>query len=347
MAKSAEAWFEKGVNAVRARGGNLESAVAAFDEALGLEPAHQGALRERAFALAQLGQHEAALDSLVAAAAQTKDDPEVLLAVGQSLMALHRYDEALKSFEQVLALRPADEEARCGRADLLMALDDFEGALREWEVVLAAPRNETLEGRRGAGILRSHARRSHTLALGRLGRDEAFAAFCGLIVDEVAQLCVPSKHDALLRAVRDLEVARLAFRSWLEVHACEPSTWRHAEDIWFEANRSAEVPASWVLKCFAKSWFDKAEARAEAGELSVAIYGYERSLELSAEVSAAERLKAVQAQRDGGRWMVMSHNAYAREDSVAGEFTTRAEAAAYLAQLQASSNEHFWMTAAT
>ncbi len=335
--KSAQAWFEKGMKAR-----NPETAVAAFDEALGLEPGHLGALRERGLALAQLGRHEAALDSFVAAAAQTKDDPELLLAVAQSLAKLQRHAEALKSCEQVLTLRPGDEEALFGRADALMALDDFEQALPVWEAVLGA-----LKSRRARGLIAdarsAHARRSRVLALGRLDRPQAFAAFCELIEVEVNQLTVPSRRDFLLQAVRRPEIAGAAFRSWIERHASEPSTWRHAEDIWFE-----KTPGGWnVVNSLAQGWFDKAEAQVQAGELSAAIYGYERSLELHPEFSRALRHKAVLAQRDTGRWIVMSHNAYAREDSVAGEFATKAEAAAYLAQLQASSDEHYWLAPVT
>ena len=39
----------------------------------------------------------------------------------------------------------------------------------------------------------------------------------------------------------------------------------------------------------------------------------------------------------------MTHNSYAREDSVVGEFATKAEAQAYLTQLQASSSDHVWL----
>jgi tetratricopeptide (TPR) repeat protein len=346
---TAQAWFEKGMKAIAREvvdRASLESAVAAFDEALGLEPDHLGALRERAFALAQLGQYEAALDSFVAAAAQAKDDPELCLAVGQSLVKLQRHEEALKSFEQVLALRPSDEAAGFGRAATLMALGDFEKALAAWEAVLAAPASETfsLHGREVRGLTlvrRAHARLSCALALGRLERAEAFAAFRQCIEAEVDQLAGPSSRNALLGGVSKLEVARPAFRWWLEAH--------RAGELWFEAQRNAEAIAAWdVLTPFAKAWFDKAEADAQAGEPSVAIYAYERSLDLWPGFPAAmTRMKAVQAQRDGGRWAVMSHDAYAREDHLVGEFATKAQAEKHLAQLKATQDDHCWVVPLT
>lgn len=333
--------------------GDLERAVAAFDQALGLEPTHLGALRERGLALASLGQHEAALDSFVAAVAQEKD-PALLLAAAQSLSRLKRHEEALKTFEQVLELSPADEEARFGRADTLMALGDFEQGLLAWDLVLQAPDNKTLDlhGRKvrvlTADFRRTHALVARAVALAQLGNPGALAAFRELLESGAEQLFGPSKPVAFLEALRTFDVARTALRAWIDAHASEPSTWRRAGDLWFEAHQPQESIAAWerliALAPDAQAWFGKAEAHVQAGQLSHAISAYERALRLWPQFSgAAARLQVVTAQRDAGRWIVMHHDSYSRDDTEVGEFATKAEAEAERAQLHASTGDHYWL----
>ena len=297
--KNAATHFEEGMKAIALSRsadyhseyiGDLESGVAAFDEALGLEPTHLEALRERGLALALLDRHEAALDSFVAAAAQVKNDPELLLAVAQSLVKLRRHDEALKAFEQVLALSPGDEEARFGRADTLMALGDFENGLRAWDLVLEAPDNKTLalHGRTvrvlTGDFRRTHAHFSRALSLAHLAHPGALAALREVFDSVADQLTGPSKPLAFLDALRTLEVVRTAFRGWIDAHAKEPNTWRRAASTWFEAHRTTESIAAWdrliSLAPDAQAWFGKAEAHVQAGQLSVAIHAYEGSLQL-------------------------------------------------------------------
>jgi Tfp pilus assembly protein PilF len=98
----------------------------------------------------------------------------------------------------------------------------------------------------------------------------------------------------------------------------------------------------------AASWFDKAEAHLRAGELSHAIHGYERALELQPDFPAAKaQLKVANEQRDAGRWIVMRHDSYAREDTVIEECMTRATAEARVRELNALGEAHHWCTATT
>lgn len=98
---------------------DLEEAIAAFSQALALEPGHEGALRERGRAFGKLGLHEEALESLLAAAALAPDDVDVRLALAQSLFAVGRREAALAAFELVLRLRPGHEVALRGKAEVL------------------------------------------------------------------------------------------------------------------------------------------------------------------------------------------------------------------------------------
>lgn len=184
---------------------------------------------------------------------------------------------------------------------------------------------------------RTYAVRGRVLALGQLDRAEAFDAFCERIKSEAQGLAGASKRDALLRSMEKPDVTRTAFNSWTERHAA--STWIRPDDIWFEAT------ATWsVLGAFAKGWFDKAEVDAQAGKLTHAIWAYERALELWPEFSeAAARMKVMDTQRDAGGWAVMRHSSYAREDSVVGEYATKAAAAARVAELSGTTDDHHWM----
>ena len=287
-----------------------------------------------------------------------KNDPELLLAAAQSLMKLRRHEEALEAFEQVLVLRPGDEEARFGRADELMALGNFEKGLLAWDLVLAAPDNKTLalHGRTvrvlTADFRRTHAFLSRARALAALEHPAAQAAFRDLLETAADQLSGPSKPAAFLEALQTFEVARAAFRSWVDAHASDPSTWRQAADIWFEAQRTTDSIAAWDMLIAhapdAQAWFGKAEAHVQAGQLSLAISAYERSLALwPGFLGAAARMKVVEAQRDAGRWAVRRHNNYSRDDSEAGEFATKAEAEAHRAHLQDGSDDHYWLVPVT
>lgn len=324
--ESTSSWFDEGVKAFK--GADFEKAVAAFDKALALDAGHFASLKQRAFALAALGQHEAALDSFVAAAARDLGDAEVVLGAAQSLLKLRRVDEALQSFERALSLRPFDLKAQCGRAEALMAAGEFERGLSALDAMLAVPDKDK--------ALRAHALRARLLALGRLGRPEAFAAFCECLKSELVHFAQGDRRDALGRAIEKPELARAAFLSWVDAHAREPSTWSRVEELW-------SARAWSVLTAFANAWFQQGEADLQAGKLTHAIWHYERALELWPELSAAaSQLSVATRQRDGGRWMVMRHNSYAREDYFVAEFATKAEAESRVRELNAAGEDHHW-----
>ncbi|MDP1821693.1 MAG: tetratricopeptide repeat protein [Archangium sp.] len=156
--------------------GDLQDAVAAFDQVLALEPTHLRALQERGFALALLDEHERALDSFVAAVCLAPADAELRLAVAQSLLKLERPEAALASLDEVLRLRPGDPEALFRRASALTALGRDAAAVAAWDEVLALPDNRSLNlhGRTmrvlTGDFRRDQAKAARALALGRLGR---------------------------------------------------------------------------------------------------------------------------------------------------------------------------------
>lgn len=346
--KTAGDWFEEGMKAIGMSytadyrsewTSDHETAVAAFDQALALEPSHLRALVERGLALAKLDQHEAALDSFVAAVTQAPRDADLRVAVGQSLMKLGQYGAAVPAFDEVLRLRAGDGEALYGRARALKALERDALALADWDALLALP--DTFH--------HLEARLSRAVALARLGRPEARAAFAETFEADAVTLRGMSPPPVFSEALRTLKVARTAYRAYVEAHAGELPAVRGAASAWGKAGRIEESLAAWAevvqrAPGDAHAWYGKAEAHALAGQLAPAIAAHERSLELwPGFLGAAARLQVLKAQREAeagepprpsGPWRVMGSDTFAREEFVVGEFATKELAQARLAELE-------------
>lgn len=314
--KTADQFFEEGMQAISLSHhadyrseflGDLQDAVAAFDQALALEPKHLRALQQRGLALALLERHEDALDSFVAAASLAPADADLHLAVAQSLTKLGRPEAALASFDEVLRLRPGDDEALFSRATTLMVLRRDEAAVAAWDLVLGSDtRSLNLHGRQVRVLTedyrRLQAELSRATALGRLGRAEAGAVFREVFERHVGQLEGSFVARAFEEALSTLEVARTAYLAHLEAHGADHNTWRRAAGTWISMRCSDEAIAAWdrvlALAPEAHAWFGKAEALAQKGQLDDAIAAYERSLELQPGFLAARaRLKVVRDQR--------------------------------------------------
>src|SRR5688572_9202382 len=106
--KSAAQWFEDGLAALELSRsadshseyvGDLESALAAFDRTIALDPSHPHAAAHRGLALARLGRHAEAVDALAAALDLTPSDADLLLAQAQSLQQIGALDDALRTYE--------------------------------------------------------------------------------------------------------------------------------------------------------------------------------------------------------------------------------------------------------
>lgn len=371
---SAAEWFERGEAAVQVSftadygsefKRDLEEAIEAFDQCLALEPTHLGALRERGLAQARLGDHEAALDSFVAASAQAPQDAALRLAIAQSLARLARHEAALQAFDEVLRLDPANEEARYGRAEGLMALRRDEAAVAAWNEVLKAKDNKRLNVHgREVRVLTEDFRRvralvSQALALGRLGKPEALGAFREVFDAHSVQLAGPMAPKVFHDSLRELEVARSAYRAHLKATAGDPHAWRRAAGVWQAVHNTAEAIDAWdhlvTTAPDAQAWFGKAEAHAQAGQLEAAIAAYERSLEFwPGFLGASARLQVIKAQREASQpWQVWGRDTFAREDFVVGTFPNKAAAQAKLAELDARAEkqdegvrDEYWMVPA-
>ena len=259
---SAAEWFQKGLAAVHTsrsadyrseRARDLAEAIEAFDQALALEPAHLRALEERGLAQALLGHHEAALDSFVAASVQAPQNANLRLAIAHSLAKLGQQEAAVSAFEEVLHVRPDDSQALFGRAESLMALRRNELAVAAWNAVL-----------RGPDVARLHVLLSQALALGRLGRAEARGCFRDVFDAHAVQLAGPLAPAVFHEALRELEVARCAYRAHLETNSGDALSWGRAAQVWQAVHNTCEAIAAWDSLVThppdAHAWFGKAEA---------------------------------------------------------------------------------------
>ncbi len=113
--------------------GQLEEAVANYDEAIALDPGYAFALCNRGVVLARLNRFEAALDSYDRAIAVNSGDPLVLFNRGAVLRSLGRTGEALASYEQAVAVQPNYVEAYCNRGILLNELGRSEEAVASYD----------------------------------------------------------------------------------------------------------------------------------------------------------------------------------------------------------------------
>lgn len=109
----AEVWFNLGVQQHIA--GELEAAIASYDQSLKLNPHSPAVWSNRGVALAGLQRYEEALTSLERVLEMQPNDAVAWNNRGQALADLGRYSEAIASFDCALAIEPSYEEAQINR----------------------------------------------------------------------------------------------------------------------------------------------------------------------------------------------------------------------------------------
>jgi hypothetical protein len=161
----------------------------------------------------------------------------------------------------------------------------------------------------------------------RLREADTIEAFRAVLVAELEGLVSPHTKDHVRRALDQSEVLRSVFGA----HRVEPAT----EPSWFDA-------------AFSRAWYAQAETFLRDPKRSHAVWALERALELQPDFAlATERLAAVNRERDAAQWIVMRHDAYAREDSLVAEFPSRAAAEARVRELNAAGEVHHWAAPST
>jgi Flp pilus assembly protein TadD len=106
----AERRFREGL--ARTRAGELEGAVAAYREALTLEPSHIRARNNLAVLLDRAGDHEGAAGHLRRALELDPENSELLSNLGAALGSLGRFDEAEKELKRAARLDPTRTDVR-------------------------------------------------------------------------------------------------------------------------------------------------------------------------------------------------------------------------------------------
>lgn len=303
---NAAEWFKRGLeelelsytaDSTREYHEDLESAVKAFEQVLALEPNHEEAQLHRARTLAKLGEHEAALDGLVAAAAQSPQDLAITRAAATSLFRTNQFEQALAAADQVLAQHPDDGELLFYRASALVRLHRHREAVAACDLLLGKP---AVMQRVMILSLTTRLKLLRTIALAESNDPRAFDAFRETFEAEAMNLRGPMTPREFLDALARFADARAAFAAYVE---SRPTTvnWKVAIDTWLQVKRPAEaLHASERLLELApadsRAWFDRAEALVAAGQRDAAIAAYERSLELEPGFLGAEaRLKVVRS----------------------------------------------------
>ncbi len=132
---SADSHFRRG-DALFAQGQPAD-ALASYDLALALDPAHVAALANRGGALLALGRGDDALASYDRALALRRDRADLFYNRGTVLFALRRYEDALANFDCALALDPKGADALYNRGNALAELKRPADALASYDRALA------------------------------------------------------------------------------------------------------------------------------------------------------------------------------------------------------------------
>jgi tetratricopeptide (TPR) repeat protein len=119
-----------------------DKALASFESAIALDPAHADAQGNRASVLADLDRLDEAVEGFDRALA-LRPSPEDWCNRGTALQDLDRFEEALESCDRALALRPGMAMAHSNRANVLRDLAQLEHAAgadpsAKFEAALAA-----------------------------------------------------------------------------------------------------------------------------------------------------------------------------------------------------------------
>ena len=366
--KSVDDWFNDGMADIELSWhadyqselvGDLESAIADFDQALALKRDHVEALIQKGLALARLGRHDEAETTFGQAIQLKRGAPEPWLQRSKSLANLGRHEEALTACDEVLLRRPEDADAWFRRAEMLDALGRDTDALAAWDEVLRQPACRTINFHsRMVQVLtfdvrRLKARLSRAGALARLGRRaEAVVAYREALEEgEPEQVLHGALSVVFHEALRSLEAARAAYHEHMQRKANDAGTWRRAGHAFLCAGRMQESLEAYetmirLAPDNADAWWGKAEALVQAGRRDESVAAYRQAIRLRPDFLAAsarlrvvlEEIDASKRTRDAGRgkWKVMGRDTFAREDYFVGTFVTEEEARECLREREAA-----------
>ncbi len=132
---AAMAPYNRGVDAFGQ--GRLDEALAAFDEALTLDPGFVDARYNRTLVLIRRGFYDRAESELTLLLAERPEDSDFLFARGNILFHQARFEEAAAAFAAILAGQPAHRQAAFSRARSLGEAGLRDEAAAAWRSYLA------------------------------------------------------------------------------------------------------------------------------------------------------------------------------------------------------------------
>jgi len=134
MKSEAELQYQRGNALAQLR--RMDEAGEAYDQCLALDPAHLGALNNRALVLVQQQRWDEALRALDGIVLKFPEMADAWNNRSGVLQALGRHEESLESIAQVLRLRPRDPRALYNAGITLLLLKRFDEAQRALAQVL-------------------------------------------------------------------------------------------------------------------------------------------------------------------------------------------------------------------
>jgi tetratricopeptide (TPR) repeat protein len=129
-----EGWFDRGLQ--RANLGDLEGAIASWENALALNPNLPQAWHNRGSALAHLGRLEEALASYNKAIELNPSDPQAWNDRAYALFNLRRWEEAILCWDKVVELQPNSCESWYNRGIALENWGRLESAIASYNKAL-------------------------------------------------------------------------------------------------------------------------------------------------------------------------------------------------------------------
>lgn len=218
--------------------GQLEAATALYQEVLATQPDQLDALHLSGMALYGLGRLESALASFERALKQAPRSVEAHFYSGVILTDLKRYSDALERFERTLALQPEHAEAYVNRGNVLRALQRFDQAVSSYSSAIRIRPDFALAYSNRGSALREQgdlgaALESYDRAVA-LKSDYAIAYFNrGVVLSELRQLDrALASYDAAIALAPDYADAHY-FKGLLRLLTADyPQGWTEHEWRW-------------------------------------------------------------------------------------------------------------------
>ena len=187
--------------------GRHTEAVAAYDQAIKVDPHDVVARNGRADVLKAMGRLD---ESLTAYETTLRDHPQSVVAKtgrAEVLKAMGRLDESLTAYETTLRDHPQSVVAKSGRAEVLKAMGRFDESLDAYERILRDHPEEVFAKTGRAEVLK---------AMGRF--DESLDAYDTTLRDHPQEVVVKNGRAEVLKAMNRFEEALQAYQATRQEH---------------------------------------------------------------------------------------------------------------------------------